>query len=266
MTAGIITNKEKDPDFKYSGEIKAFLESKGIAAVVDEPEDLVSSGLSAENFWVVLGGDGTMLRAARYATPLGIPLIGINLGNRGFLTDTGRKHGKNAIENVLTGKCVYEKRMTLEAEFGGGEFKPLFTRLALNEVFIGGTGKLAEFSLYVNDKHIEVVRANGLIVATPTGSTAYNMSAGGPVLTPSGKMMVVTPVCPHNFNARPLVLNGSDDVRIVARESSCVFVDGEERGTIPVGESVMVFASAYCATIIKTTPTKFFTAMKPERF
>ena len=249
MTAGIVSNEHKDPGLAYSRKIREFLEAEGVT--------LAPLGQTAD-FWIVLGGDGTMLKAAQQAALLDVPLLGINLGTMGFLTDVDKQDGLKALENVLAGRYQLQKRLMLTTH----------GRLALNEAFLGSTGRLSYFSVYVNDMHMDDIRADGIIVATPTGSTAYNLSAGGPILAPYGEMMVITPICPHSLSTRPWVISADDKVRIVVRDSlpsPCLVLDGEEFMTIPPGESVEISRAPVSATIIKTTDTHFYEILRKKK-
>jgi len=260
-TIRVIANEKRDPAFAYANEVKAFLDGRGFDAEIVHPCAQINSAL----FCVVLGGDGTMLRVAHYAAVYDIPMLGINLGNLGFLTDVDKKQGIKAIEKVLAGRHSLEKRMMLEADFGAEEIVPLQKRLALNEIHIGVMGKLVDYSIYVNEQRMATIRADGIIVSTPTGSTAYNLSAGGPILVSGGQMMAITPVCPHSLSARPWVVGASDTVRVVAKQNSQVFVDGYERGSVPVGESVLIKTSDFRATIMRTTSLNFYTTLRKKK-
>jgi NAD+ kinase len=257
----IISNERRDPGFEYAHEVKAFLESRGYDVEITEPGVQCRSAL----FCVVLGGDGTMLRVAHYAAACDIPMIGINLGNLGFLTDVDKKHGLNALEKILSGKHTCEKRIMLEAEFGSDEIIPLEKRLALNEVHIGIMGKLVDYSIYVNEQRMCSIRADGIIIATPTGSTAYNLAAGGPILIPGGQMMAITPVNPHSLSARPWVISASDTVRVVAKQASQIRIDGYIRSSIHAGESVLIKNSMHRATILKTTHVNFYATLRKKK-
>jgi len=260
-TIRIIANEKKDPHFEYLNEVKNFLQIRGYNVEIVQPCEQRSPAL----FCVVLGGDGTMLRVAHHAAVCDVPMIGINLGNLGFLTDVDKKHGLIALEKVLAGKYSCEKRIMLESEFGADKIVPLQERLALNEVYVGVSGSLIEYSLYVNEQRMATIRADGIIVSTPTGSTAYNLAAGGPILMPGGQMIVITPVCPHSLSARPWVIGASDTVRVVAKRSSQVSVDGYVRGIVPPGGSVFIKTSSHIATIIKTTHVNFYTTLRKKK-
>lgn len=257
----IISNEAKDPGLEFAHEVKNFLSDRGYSAEIVPYGKQCAPAL----FCVVLGGDGTMLRVAHHAAVYGVPLLGINLGTLGFLTDVDKKQGLAALEKVITGKYSGEKRIMLEAEFGANEIIPLQQRLALNEVYVGVNGKLIDYSLYINEQRMATIRADGIIVSTPTGSTAYNLAAGGPILMPGGQMIVITPVCPHSLSARPWVIGATDTVRVVAKQASQINVDGYPRGIITPGENVLIKISPYTATIIKTTQVNFYATLRKKK-
>jgi len=236
------------------------LQGRGVCVGISGTGDDLNR-LEDSDFWVVLGGDGTMLRTAAFAAVMDIPMLGINLGTLGFLTDVDKEHGIAALDKLLLKDYVCEERMMLNVSFSEGEF------LALNEACVGVTGRLKTFDLYVNGQFIDEIRADGILVATPTGSTAYNLSAGGPILAPSGggAMMVITPVCPHSLSARPWVIGGEDSVGITARRGSPVFADGQKIGRVSLGEGVLVAASKYVAKILKTAPTNFYATLRKKK-
>ncbi|MCL2049014.1 MAG: NAD(+)/NADH kinase [Defluviitaleaceae bacterium] len=260
----IISNENNDPCREYATRVKAFLDGRGYVAEI-AGVNCLSDRLAPADFCVVLGGDGTMLRVSHFAAILGIPLIGINLGTLGFLTDVDRENGIAALEKILNNEYIKESRLMLEAEFATEAITPMEQRLALNEVLVGETGKLIEYSIYVNEQFMTALRADGILVSTPTGSTAYNLSAGGPILVPGGNMVAITPVCPHSLSARPWVVGAADTVRIIAKRSSHVYIDGYMRGRLPAGEAVFIKVSDYTASIIKTTQTNFFSVLRKKK-
>jgi len=253
---GIAANKDKEAVPGFCREISGFLEARGVTIAPD--------GQKAD-FWVVLGGDGTMLRAARAAALIDVPLLGINMGNLGFLTDADRQDGLISLENVLAGRYERQKRLMLTASYGQTAEPLSLHNLALNEVFISANGRLQNFDVYVNGTHMDDIRADGIIVATPTGSTAYNLSAGGPILAPYGEMMVITSVCPHSLSTRPWVIPATDTVRIVPRHAALLLLDGEKRADILAGEGVEISRAPVWATIIKTTSTHFYETLRRKK-
>jgi NAD+ kinase len=236
MIVGLYTNCEKDPEGLYTREISDFLKARGHVPVAwTDGEE------AALDFMVVLGGDGTMLRAAQYAAPSAIPLLGINLGRVGFLTDAGKNEGLQAVEKVLAGNYTVQKRMMLSA---GG-------KTALNDAVVKG-GRLTRFVLSVDGKYLAEIRADGIVVATPTGSTAYNRSAGGAVLLPESEMLAVTPICPNDLSVRPWVLDGNCEIQISADCEASLYMDGEPIFLLAASQVLTVRRAIIFSLIIKT--------------
>ncbi|MCL2203058.1 MAG: NAD(+)/NADH kinase [Defluviitaleaceae bacterium] len=238
MKVGIVANTEKDPGYAYSHEIKKFITQRGHDCEIIAPGPTEAG---CADFWVVLGGDGTMLRAARYAARVNIPLLGINLGNVGFLADVRKDDGFDALDKALAKNYRVEKRMMLAA----GD------ATALNDVVLKGT-RLTRFTVSLDGKMVCQVRADGIIVATPTGSTAYNLSAGGPVLLPENEMMAVTAVSPSQGCGRSWVLEGDAVVKIQAHREASVALDGEGLPPLPAGEWLEIRRCTCFTSIIRT--------------
>ena len=170
---------------------------------------------------IVLGGDGTMLNIARTLAPCNVALVGVNQGRLGFLTDISIETMYETIGTILDGNYVTEERMLLETDvYSGGQ--SIFNVLAFNDVVIakGVTGSMIELEVRIDGKFLYKVRADGLIVATPTGSTAYALSSGGPIVHPALSVMALVPICPHTFSSRPIVISSDSVVEIVIGSGS----------------------------------------------
>jgi len=163
----------------------------------------------------VLGGDGTFLSVARLIIDRDIPLMGINLGSLGFLTEITLEEIYSTLEAIFTGKCIIDKRMMLKAEIFRNN-KKLNEYTVLNDVVInkGALARIINIETSINNKYLTTYRADGLIIATPTGSTAYSLSAGGPILYPDLNSIIITPICPHTLTHRPIVVSGDDIVEV----------------------------------------------------
>lgn len=217
----VITNVNKDKQLKVTERIKSYLESKNATC------QIFSDNLSLENHEkdlvipketeciLVLGGDGTMLQAARENLRADIPMIGINMGTKGYLTEIEVGSLEEALESLLKDEYHIESRMMLSGIIhkGGSENKPM---CALNEISITRKGSLAviHYNVYVNGQLLKVYSGDGIMVSTPTGSTGYNLSAGGPIASPQAELMLLTPICPHTFNSRTVILSPQDVVEI----------------------------------------------------
>jgi len=172
---------------------------------------------------VVLGGDGTMLNIARTLAPYGVPLVGVNQGRLGFLTDLSVDRMAAAIDAILDGEYLAESRMLLEATIDPGPDGPEpMTVLAFNDVVIskGERGGMIEFDVAVDHQFVSSLRADGLIIASPTGSTAYALSSGGPIVHPSLSVMSLVPICPHTLSNRPIIVSAASVIELRMRDAS----------------------------------------------
>lgn len=246
----IIANKEKDPQGRFAKHLADCFRENGCRAYVIAP--LVPGADYGEvqleegtDLAVILGGDGTFLRAAKVLRPYGIPVMGINLGNLGFLTAAEFQDADKAVKKLVNDEYTIERRALLQTSFEG---KPSDT-LALNDVVIARTGfsRLIRLRLMINGQEVENYQGDGVVIATPTGSTGYSLSAGGPVVSPLARTLMITPICPHMLHARPLVVSEDDRITIEVLHSSRsmekeaqVTVDGDEILSLAVGETVCV--------------------------
>lgn len=211
---GIIRKRDCAEPARLGEELGRWLASRGIAVDADRI-------VPDQDLLIVLGGDGTLLHVAAEACTHGIPVLGINLGGLGFLTEISLLECYQALEQVLAGEFVIEERMMLKIRLtirdgeGDEEAVQYPWLYALNEVVIskGTVDRMAELGIWVDSEYLATYRADGLIVATSTGSTAYNLSAGGPIVHPRLAAMVVTPICPFMLESRPVLLAGSATVR-----------------------------------------------------
>ena len=179
---------------------------------------------------IVLGGDGTMLNAARQLARFEVPLVGVNQGRLGFLTDIARDDMLTSLDDLLCGRFTSENRMLLAAEVSR-DGQNIASNLALNDVVVdkGSIGRLIEFELFVDREFIYNLRSDGLIVSTPTGSTAYSLSANGPILHPQVAGIALVPLCPHSLTNRPILVGDRNEIeiRIVRATDSRVHFDGQ---------------------------------------
>lgn len=211
---------------------------------------------------IVLGGDGTLIQASRDLYGLNLPLFGVNTGHLGYLTQVGREEDiVPALEELIGDHCFKESRMMLCGKVCT-EGQPAFEDLALNEIVIRRMETSAmHFCVYVNDQLFNEYAADGLIVATPTGSTAYNLSAGGPIVQPEADLILLTPICPHTLNSRSIVLSASSriSVRIGGRGQGGVSVsfDGEAMARLLPGEQVEIEQSQSRTTLLQLKQKPF---------
>ena len=222
----IYTNRHKDKDMATAGYIRSYLEEKGQQVSVRAEEDERKEPDRAEAMYfdeippdadcmIVLGGDGTMLRAARKIVKLNIPMIGVNLGTLGYMTEIELASLEEALDRLIEGDYEQESRMMLM----GRVYSKAGQRSedwALNDIVISRSGSLQiiKFNIYVNGQFLNDYNADGMIVTTPTGSTGYNLSAGGPLFEPRAKLIMLTPICPHTLNQRSIILSPEDVIEI----------------------------------------------------
>jgi len=199
---------------------------------------------------VVLGGDGTMLNIARTFAPYDVALVGVNQGRLGFLTDISIDTMFETIGTILEGNYVTEERMLLEAEVFSGE-SSVFKVLAFNDVVIskGIKGSMIELEVRIDGQFLYTVRADGLIVASPTGSTAYALSSGGPIVHPSLSVMALVPICPHTFSSRPIVISSDSVVEIIIGSAADARAHFDSHSRFDLREQDHVVVRCYGHTI-----------------
>jgi NAD+ kinase len=226
--------------------------------------------LAAENpeLVVVLGGDGTLLAAARAFAKTGIPILSVNLGSLGFLTEVRLADLYNTLEGWCQKCCTIEARAMIHAELmrGGLLYKEFE---ALNDVVIakGAIARMGDFSVRLFEQLVASFRADGIIVSTPTGSTAYNLAANGPILAPNVDAMVLSPICPHLLTIRPLVVRGDAEMTVTIEgvpDQTFVTVDGQEALQLRVGDQVRFRRSEYSVNLVRMGGNGFFDVLRSK--
>jgi len=199
------------------------------------------------DFAVVFGGDGSIISAGRTLRGNSVPVIGVNLGKLGYLAEFSLAELKNRFDYIIAGKATIEKRMMLSCKLFSSPKKkePEFSSAAINDIFItaGPPFRMVELKIAVDGQPLAGCVSDGLIISTPTGSTAYNLAAGGPILSPTMEAMVITPICPHSLSFRPIVINAASTVEvwgIRVNEGTTVSIDGQIPSTLAVGNVVRV--------------------------
>jgi len=223
-------------------------------------------GTSA-NLAIVVGGDGTMLHAARRLAGFGVPLVGVNQGRLGFMTDIARQDMLSGIDDLLAGKFVRERRFLLDAEVCRDGDRIYHTR-ALNDIVVnkGEAGRMIELEVKVDDELIYVLRADGLIIATPTGSTAYALSANGPILHPAVPGIAVVPLCPHALSNRPITISDSCriDISLVPPHEGGIHFDGQDRCDGRGGDVVRISRSPLALTLLHPPGYSYFSMLREK--
>jgi NAD+ kinase len=217
---------------------------------------------------IVLGGDGTMLGTARLVASRDIPILGVNLGGLGFITEVYTNELFAALERIMKGECPTEERMMLDTRImRGGEVIASYN--ALNDVVInkGSMARIIELEIKVNKTYVTVFNADGAIVATPTGSTAYSLSAGGPILYPTLHALVLTPISPHTLTNRPLVLPNDVQIELTLKSQSegvLLSLDGQVGFTLTTGDMVEVKKSAHSAMLMRAGGRDHFEILRTK--
>lgn len=216
---------------------------------------------------VVVGGDGTLLNAGRTLAPAGVPILGVNAGRLGFMVDIAPADLRRTLDEVLEGRYVREQRLLLSAVIRRGR-KALGPFLAINDVVIRNQAavRMLEFETWLDDEFISLHRADGLIVATPTGSTAYALSGGGPVLHPGLEALTVVPICPHTLSDRPVVIGSDRGVRLVlggakGTRAMCT-CDGQQNETVYAGDAVEITRAPFSLELIHPKNYRYFNILR----
>lgn len=266
----IIANSDKNETIELASKISDRLMSKNASCKIINgyvEKQMVEEGTECI---IVLGGDGTLLMAARNLVDLNIPFIGINCGNLGFLSEATPEMIDETLEKLLENHYTLEKRMMLTGRIIRNG-KILSENVALNDIVInrGGLLRVIDFDIYVNGMKLNQYKADGMIVSTPTGSTAYSMSAGGPIVKPSANLILLTPICPHTLNTRSIILDADDIVELevlnkrrVENDERFAYFDGDMAIKLISGDRISISKSKISTGIIKLSSRSFIEILK----
>lgn len=232
------------------------------------PEFPITPGeLKDAELVIVVGGDGTMLRTARSLAPHGVPLVGVNAGRLGFLADIKPEALASSLDAVLAGDFIEEPRAILDAAVHRGE-EIIWRGTALNDVVVQKCdgGRLIEFETHVNGSYVCRHRADGIIISTPTGSTAYALSAGGPILHPRLAAIAIVPICPHTLSDRPIVVNGDARIEIRMRDTenvdAQVVLDGQDHEMLKAGDRIAIAADGPPARLLHPAGHDYYSLLR----
>jgi len=270
----------KDPDVSTTLDaLRKHLENRDISVYIgDTTADNISgtriedSGLSVAetiDLAVVVGGDGTMLHVARSLASYALPMIGINLGRLGFLTDLSADRMHEGLDELLRGEFTVDERIMLQVQISNGRDN-LNESIALNDVTLskGNTGRMIEFDTHVNSEPVGRTRGDGVIISTPTGSTAYALSAGGPILHPLLPAIVFAPICPHTLGHRPMVLDDSSIIELeildLAGADGNVFIDGLKQLAVSGNEIIRISRAETVTRMVRINSHNHFTALRSK--
>lgn len=277
----IITNSEKDRDFGFTNEIVSYLKINGRECKVQQAErkmegsyhytdpELIPEGTECI---LVLGGDGTLLQAARDVVHREIPMLGINLGTLGFLAEIDKLSVYAALDKLMKDDYEIEERMMLTGTVRRGD-KVIGQDVALNDIVIGREGSLrvVRFKNYVNDVYLNSYNADGIIIATPTGSTGYSLSCGGPIVSPNAAMTLMTPIAPHTLNTRSIIFPEEDVITVElgkgrrqVQEQGIVSFDGDTEIPMVTGDRIVIRKASVSVKILKLSHLSFVEVLRQK--
>ncbi len=267
MKISVIANKRKDTDLKILREVRACFEGKADLRIY---EDLcIPEAFENTDIVVALGGDGTIIKVAKMAAKRGVPVCGINMGKVGFLAAAEILEIPLVAEKLLSGDYKIENRMMLEVKIktksGESEFMPV-----LNDIVIcrGAYPRMIELRLAAEGDFLDSYRADGAIISTPTGSTAYSLSSGGPVVSPTMELMLLTPICAFDLQTRSMVIPAEKQLTVTVggkvRATAGVSIDGAEDIAIGIGDKVIIKKSDYSTKLISIGGRSFYGVLRKK--
>lgn len=278
-TIGLAVNHSKVKADEITARLIELIEKYGSRLVLDEESaakaDRADLALPLDRFaeeaelLFVLGGDGTMLGFARQFARAGLPILGINIGHLGFLSEAEPKDLENAVKRVLDGEYCLENRLMLEARVVRNGETVMESLTALNDIGIArdSFGKMVTCKVFVDDMYVDQYTGDGLLISTPTGSTAYSLSCGGPIVSPHIEVILLTPICAHTLHARPMVIAANQEVRVEVSASHPELVlslDGQIFEKLEQNDVVHVRQAPYKTTLIKWHDREFYDVLRQK--
>lgn len=264
MKISVVYNQAKDKEGKIIADIEKAFENKAELKIFTEK--ITAADLNKSDMVIALGGDGTIIRAAKAAAAHGIPVCGVNLGRIGFLAAVEPEEIFDAADEILKGNYTIEERMMLEAQIITDE-KTLKV-CALNDIIVsrGNCHKMIDISIQSGGEPLDDYRADGVIISTPTGSTAYSLSAGGPIVSPSMEVFLVTPICAYDLHSRSMVLTADDALAISAKGKlpATIEVDGAEIARLGKNDLINITKCPQKIKIIKMKERSFIKILRKK--
>jgi len=217
---------------------------------------------------IVLGGDGTLISSNRIISGANIPILGVNLGRLGFLTETKVEEALDTVKKVLSGNYKFDNRMKLISDIFYDEEK-VFSTEVLNDIVInkGALARIIDIEVHIDNQYVNTYRADGLIISTPTGSTAYTLAAGGPIVYPTLNSIILTPICPHSLTHRPIVIHDDSEIKIrILNDDEKVFItyDGQIGRKMSLKEEIHIYKSAQPVKLIVSQKRNYFALLKEK--
>jgi NAD+ kinase len=264
---GLVVKRNQPTALLIAQKLAHFIRSRHIAAIAEKgvAEQIDADPVSREelaehaDFVIVLGGDGTLLGVARLTASRGTPILGVNLGGLGFLTQVAVDEAQQAVDRVLKGDFEVDRRITLEVtvQRATNDLRRMDRFVAVNDVVLnrGPTGRMLQLEVRANGQAFSTYRADGLIIATPTGSTAYALSAGGPIVFPTLGVVVLAPICPHTLSNRPIVLPDSFEIEVgvkVSDHDATLTVDGQESSMVGAEDAISVKRGNHHVSLVRS--------------
>jgi len=269
----IIVNLHKEEAKPLTDEIKEYLEERGIDVeifgFIGKPETPVIRDLSGVDLVFSLGGDGTVLYTARMVESSGVPILALNLGNFGFITEVSKNEWKSVFEGYERGESDLSRRIMLKV-IVERQGKRIASFKGLNDAVISSEGisTIVKLRLMINNTHLGEYRADGVIIATPTGSTAYSVSAGGPILDPEMEAIIVNPICPFTLSNRPIVVSGDEVISIIVekvqRVGVILSIDGQDSFPLLPEDRVIIEKSRSKTLLIKSDVRNFYEILRSK--
>jgi NAD+ kinase len=273
-TVGLVVKRDRPRAVRLAQRMIRWLRRRGVGVLVDVEAHLADAPARTKDelarqvgLIVVLGGDGTLLAIARRALT-SVPILGVNLGELGFLTEVVEDEAMPMLERIIAGRYELDRRMTLAARHLRGT-GVLGRFRALNDVVItnGALARIVQFAVTVDGLPFATYRADGMIVATPTGSTAYSMSAGGPIVEPTVQVLLLSPISPHTLSNRPVVLRPNAVVRIVIgprQQDALLTVDGQEGMPLAPGDAIEVCRGAAPVCLVRSPDRTYYDVLRSK--
>ncbi len=261
----IVVNTIKDIDFRVADEIVTLIETLGGSAFYRREGAPTKEELEQVECIITLGGDGTLIQAAHKLVDYRIPFVGINIGTLGYLTEIEYDSINEEIEKLVCETPYIEHRMVLNGQVDGSDLE-----IALNDIVVTRDGplRIMKFSIYVNGEYLHSYRGDGIIISTPTGSTGYNMSAGGPIVEPTASAIVLTPICSHSLDNRSIVLSAEDIIEVEVENErgeesrALISYDGGTDYYLETGKRVKIIRSQQSVQLVKLSSVSFLETLR----
>lgn len=283
MRFGIIGNVDKAELRDAVRSLAGMLDRSGTEYIAEEPiARMLGGDVGAQNqrshsreecvhgvdMVIALGGDGTMLAAARLVGETGVPILGINLGKLGFLSEVAPEEMEQAVGEIISRQYRIEKRLVLEATVVQAGGKVLF---GLNDIVVdkARSSRLIDVEVYINEAFAVNYRADGLIISTPTGSTAYALSSGGPIVVPTSTVIGITPISPHTLSGRPLIVPDTDTIRVLTKAQMgevLISADGQEEALLQPPVEVLIKRARHTVNLVKRASGSYYDLLRAKLF